>query len=942
MGTVTPNTGSYDGGSEVTVTATANPGYKLVGWDFSQESAGSENVYAPNNDEIKVLMKGDNLNKSVTAVFESDAYTIEASVSKADNGDDMGSISASPASDTYGNGQVVTLTATPAGNGYVFHHWDFTQEYYSGDDKVYNDSNIFNSKITLTMRGEYTTKSVKAVFEQIKYSVDANAACEGADGKLVVTDEAGTVTPPRGEWYSLLKEVFDFDLTLVPKVTITAIANDGYEFDRWHYTQEKFLHIFDVYEENSDGTITVRMMGSKVAKKVTAVFAPIPNDAPVAFNKSYDVNEGTTLTVSVGDGVLKDATDANGDTLTASVVGTATNGVLNLASNGSFTYTPNAGFVGEDTFTFVANDGKLNSAAATVKINVLRVNVPPVALDKSYDTNEGTTLTVSVGDGVLKDATDANGDTLTASVVGTTANGDLDLKQDGSFTYTPNAGFDGIDTFTYLVKDGEANSNTATVSITVLPARGKFNLTSMQWISATEHTYRVRNQSSFDITYTWEQYGGTDNDSGSVPKGQDGTFTGHGGTIILKVYIDGKFMYDYTKATNTVIGYNTPPEASNQFYATAKNTVLTVDADNGALNGATDIDGQKLTAGLETGPFNGTVELNTDGSFTYTPDKDFVGEDEFEFYVSDGVASVTAFAYIKVGLPAVAITKTVNKPNAYAGNSVKYTVTVTNTGDTGLTDVIVYDDLLEKSWLLDDLEPEGVITFDYNYTIPANTPVNETITNTATVYANERNDDQLELRSLTVLEGDMLDEADGIDGNLADGEEYGGDFGLEESASATVTVIEKTNDRPSNPTRSTDDVTYTLTMAVDGEGTVSPGTGSNYSSGTTVQLSATPAEGWEFEGWQGDVVNASNQIIMNSNKSVTAVFTKIITLEDEPTPEATASEPEITELDDEEAPAAPADVTELPKTGGMPAGIFYGLGGLIAALGAMLRRKTIR
>ncbi|NLV35070.1 MAG: LPXTG cell wall anchor domain-containing protein, partial [Clostridiaceae bacterium] len=124
--------------------------------------------------------------------------------------------------------------------------------------------------------------------------------------------------------------------------------------------------------------------------------------------------------------------------------------------------------------------------------------------------------------------------------------------------------------------------------------------------------------------------------------------------------------------------------------------------------------------------------------------------------------------------------------------------------------------------------------------------------------------------------------------------------------------------------------------------TVSPGTGSNYSSGTTVQLSATPAEGWEFEGWQGDVVNASNQIIMNSNKSVTAVFTKIITLEDEPTPEATASEPEITELDDEEAPAAPADVTELPKTGGMPAGIFYGLGGLIAALGAMLRRKTIR
>ncbi len=146
---------------------------------------------------------------------------------------------------------------------------------------------------------------------------------------------------------------------------------------------------------------------------------------------------------------------------------------------------------------------------------------------------------------------------------------------------------------------------------------------------------------------------------------------------------------------------------------------------------------------------------------------------------------------------------------------------------------------------------------------------------------------------------------------------------------------------PSTPVTE-DTGSYTLLMAVVGQGTVSPGVGASLQrKGGDVQLSATPAEGWKFDGWQGDSVNAANVIRMDSNKSVTAVFSQITTVvNDEPAPQAPVSEPQIVEMDEEETPAAPADVTELPKTGGVPATVFYGLGGFIAAMGVALRSKT--
>lgn len=189
--------------------------------------------------------------------------------------------------------------------------------------------------------------------------------------------------------------------------------------------------------------------------------------APVANNDSYSTPPNTSLTVQAP-GVLANDTDANNDPLTAAVVGNPASGTLVLDTGGGFTYTPNAGFTGSDSFTYKAKDGGgLDSNTATVTITVAG-NTAPVAGNDSYSTAQGSALMVAAP-GVLGNDSDADVNSLTAMLVANPANGALSLNPNGAFTYTPTAGFTGSDSFTYQANDGMANSNVATVSLTVTP-----------------------------------------------------------------------------------------------------------------------------------------------------------------------------------------------------------------------------------------------------------------------------------------------------------------------------------------------------------------------------------------------------------------------------------------------------------------------------------------
>ena len=125
-----------------------------------------------------------------------------------------------------------------------------------------------------------------------------------------------------------------------------------------------------------------------------------------------------------------------------------------LNADGSFTYTPNANFNGTDSFTYTVTDGTADSNVATVTITVDPVNDAPVATDDALHDRRGHAAAVAAT--CVRPTTPTwTARTLTASVTHGAANGTFALNADGSFTYTPDANFNGTDSFTYTVTDGQ-------------------------------------------------------------------------------------------------------------------------------------------------------------------------------------------------------------------------------------------------------------------------------------------------------------------------------------------------------------------------------------------------------------------------------------------------------------------------------------------------------
>jgi beta-lactam-binding protein with PASTA domain len=231
----------------------------------------------------------------------------------------------------------------------------------------------------------------------------------------------------------------------------------------------------------------------------------VPDYRPLAkVNK-----EGATITQSPAAGTLISAntpitlTAKLGDETDTCVfqltVSDTTDPVITCPGNQSETYNPSAGFtlpdyrnqaaasdncgvpsitqtpapgtvVNQNTqVTLKATDasGNIHECSFTVTTVSPPPNSAPVARDDAYTTGQDSPLNVLEANGVLKNDTDLDNDPLTATVVTPTANGTLILNPDGSFTYVPNPGYSGTDSFTYVANDGEEDSNTATVTITV-------------------------------------------------------------------------------------------------------------------------------------------------------------------------------------------------------------------------------------------------------------------------------------------------------------------------------------------------------------------------------------------------------------------------------------------------------------------------------------------
>jgi VCBS repeat-containing protein len=219
-------------------------------------------------------------------------------------------------------------------------------------------------------------------------------------------------------------------------------------------------------------TYTIRDSHDATATATVRVTVGALNDPPVAVDDLAETFEDVALVISV----LVNDIDVDGDldTGSVSVIVPPLKGTAVGLGDGTILYSPDPDYNGPDSFTYEVCDSYPVCAVATVRVTIVPVNDPPLALDQEITTNEDAALAITLI------ATDVDLDSLTYSIVINPAHGTFTgIVPD--LVYTPDADYNGTDSFTFQVSDGTTVSNIATVAITVTPVNDLPVVTWNQW-----------------------------------------------------------------------------------------------------------------------------------------------------------------------------------------------------------------------------------------------------------------------------------------------------------------------------------------------------------------------------------------------------------------------------------------------------------------------------
>ena len=223
-------------------------------------------------------------------------------------------------------------------------------------------------------------------------------------------------------------------------------------------------------EANYHGTdsFTYRVSNGQFESNVATVSLTIVavNDAPLASDATVTVVEDDSSLIDL----VAQASDADSDSasLAASIVAAPIHGQALVNADGSFSYTPEANYHGTDSFTYRVSNGQFESNIATVSLTIAAVNDAPLASNATVTVIEdGSSL---IGLVALASDVDSDSTSLVASIVAAPLHGQVAVNADGSFSYTAAPNYNGSDSFTYMVNDGELDSNIATVTLTVTAA----------------------------------------------------------------------------------------------------------------------------------------------------------------------------------------------------------------------------------------------------------------------------------------------------------------------------------------------------------------------------------------------------------------------------------------------------------------------------------------
>ena len=219
---------------------------------------------------------------------------------------------------------------------------------------------------------------------------------------------------------------------------------------------------YTIVEADVDSTITVTAsytdQGSTLEQVTSEATAPIEglNDAPLADDQSVTTQEDTAKTITLV------ATDPDDDNLTYKIESSPANGSL-TGEAPNLVYTPDADFNGDDSFTFTANDGDLDSEQATISISITPVNDAPIAADDTVTRTDWDSFDIDV----LANDSDVDGDPLTIiGAVGASGVSNVSFTET-TLTYTPNNGFVGEVTIEYTIEDNRGATDSARVLVNV-------------------------------------------------------------------------------------------------------------------------------------------------------------------------------------------------------------------------------------------------------------------------------------------------------------------------------------------------------------------------------------------------------------------------------------------------------------------------------------------
>ncbi|RMA82769.1 tandem-95 repeat protein, partial [Umboniibacter marinipuniceus] len=349
--------------------------------------------------------------------------------------------------------------------------------------------------------------------------------------------------------------------------------------------------------------------------------------------------------------LLANASDVDGDSLTATNLSVGANADVTDNGDGTFTVTPSADWNGALDLNFDISDGT-ETVSATGVLTVNAVNDAAVVADQSFAVDEDGNITITDAQ-LLAGATDVDDDSLSvADVSYTGTDGVFTDNGDGTYSFAPNENFNGEVSLSFGVSDGTAVT-TADIDVSVTdvndaPVAGSTSYSVDEDGTLTfSDAQLLANSSDVDGTVSVDSVGyiGTD---GILTDNGDGTYSfapneNFNGDVSLAVQvIDDDGATDTTPADVSVIAVNdTPVVSGNLAYSVDEDGSITFSQEQ-LLANSSDVDGDDLTAANVSAGDNATVTDNGDGTFTVTPDADFNGDIDLSFDVSDGTATVAS------------------------------------------------------------------------------------------------------------------------------------------------------------------------------------------------------------------------------------------------------------------------------------------------------------